>query len=85
MYVAHILRIELHERVVYQLRSGVHFQENSINNSFVRGRVFYHLNERFLSSRTRNIILSTRSLQRLRNKHLESDVPTRAKHNFSLK
>ena len=77
MYVSHILRIELHERVVV---STAWETLTSINNSFVRERVFYHLNERFVSSRTGDIILSTRSSERFRNKHLESDVPTRAKH-----
>ena len=84
MYVAHILRIELHERVVYQphrrrLLMSL-YSKTLINNSFVRERVFYHLSERFVSSRTGDIILLTRSSERFRNKHLESDVPTRAKH-----
>ena len=84
MYVAHILRIELHEHVVYRLHRRrllkAYIQETSISNSFVRERVFYHLNERFVSSRTRDIILSTTSSEPFRNKHLESDVPTCAKH-----
>ena len=81
MYVVHILCIELHECVVYQLR-----RKRLLISlySFVRERVFYHLNERFVSSRTGDIILSTRSLERFRNKHLESDVPTRAKHRTFL-
>ena len=55
MYVAHILRIELQERVVYQLcrrRLLISLYSRNFNNSFVRERVFYHLNERFVSSRT---------------------------------
>ena len=84
MYVAHILRIELHERVVYQLRRRrlliSLYSRNFDKQSFVRERTFYHLNERFVSSRTGDIILSTRSSERFRNKHLESDVPMRAKH-----
>ena len=56
------------ERVVYQVRRQTltdngYIQETSINSSFVRERVFYYLNDRFVSNRTRDIIFSTRSLE----------------------
>ena len=45
-YVAHLRA----ERAVYPLLTdNVYIQETLINNSFVRERVFYHLNEQFVS------------------------------------
>ena len=51
MYVAHLCR----ERAACSLSTGwetltdnAYIQETSINNSFVRERVFYHLNEQFI-------------------------------------
>jgi len=40
--------------------------ETSINNSFVGERVFYHLNERFVSDISRDIIFLTRSSKRFK-------------------
>ena len=59
--------------------------ETLINNGLVKEKAFYCLNERLVSNLTGDIIFSTRSLERFSNKHLTSDLPTRAKHNFSLK
>ena len=42
-------------------------------------RAFYCLNEQFVSNITADIIFSTRSSERFGNKHLASDLPTRAK------
>ena len=42
-------------------------------------RPFYCLNEQFVSNITADIIFSTRSSERFGNKHLASDLPTRAK------
>ena len=86
MYVAHILRIELHERVVYQLRRRrflISLYSRNFDKQFFHQRKSIlpgHLNERFVSSRTGDIILLTRSSECFRNLHLESDVPTRVKH-----
>ena len=54
------------ERVVNQVRRRTltdngYIQETSINSSFVRERVFYYFNDRFVSNRTRDIIFLTRS------------------------
>ena len=49
------------ERVVYQLHRRLLIM---INNSFVRERVFYHFNERFVSNRAGDIISLTRSSER---------------------
>ena len=58
-----------------------------INNSLAKERVFYHLNERFGSNRTGDIIFSTRIFRTLHtNKHFVSDLPTLAEtQNFFLK
>ena len=93
MYVAHILRIELHERVVYQPRRRsllISLYSRNFDKQFFRQRKsilpFYCLNERLVSNLTGDLIFATRSLERFRNKHLSSDLPTRAKHRtFSLK
>ena len=53
--------------------------ETLINNYMAKEREFYCLNEQFVSSVTGDIIFSTRSPERFENKHLASDLPTRAK------
>ena len=60
------------------LTDNVYIQESSIKNSFVRERVFHHLNERFVSNGTGNIFFSTRSSE-------ETSRRCVPKHNFSLK
>ena len=47
------------------LTVNVYIQESSINNSFVKERVFYHLNERFVSNRTGDITFLTRSSEEI--------------------
>ena len=42
-------------------------------------RAFHCLKEQFVSNITGDIIFSTRSSERFGNKHLASDLPTRAK------
>ena len=55
-------------------------------NYLVKERAFYRLNERFGSNITGDTIFSTRSSEGFfDNKHLASDLPTHAKHDFSLK
>ena len=41
-----------------------HVMETLISNYFLRERAFYHLNERFVSNVTGDMIFSTRSLER---------------------
>ena len=53
--------------------------ETLINNYMAKEREFYCLNEQFGSNITADIIFSTRSSERFGNKHLASDLPTRAK------
>ena len=53
--------------------------ETFINNYMAKEREFYCLNEQFVSNVTGDIIFSTRSSERFGNKHLASDLPTRAK------
>ena len=61
--------------------------ETLINNSLAKERVFYRLDARFGSNRTRDIILSARIFRTLHtNKHFVSDLPMRAEtQNFFLK
>ena len=59
--------------------------ETLINNYLVKQRAFYCLNEEFVSNITGEVIFSTRSLERFRNRHLASDLLTCVKQNFSLK
>ena len=60
--------------------------ETLIKNYMAEERAFYCLNKQFVSNITGDIIFSTRSSERLGNKHLASDLPTCAKQIiFSLK
>jgi len=52
--------------------------ETSINNSFVRERGFYYLNERFMCQ-IREISFSRQGRNASNNKHLTSDLPMHAK------
>jgi len=63
-----------------------HTKETLINNSFIKERVFYHLNEWFVSNRTGDIIFLTRIFRTLQtmNPTFHSDLPTCANtQNFS--
>ena len=64
--------VELHEHVVYQLRRRrllTSLFSRNFDNPFGRERVFYHLNERVVSSRT-VIIFSTRSSEQTSRQHV---------------
>ena len=64
---------------VKNTKRGQRTIETVINNYSVKERAFYCSNERFVSNITGYIIFLKRSSEHLRQKHLASDLPTRAK------
>ena len=65
----------LEEKLTRRERRAI---ETLINNHVTKERAFYHLNERFASNKSGEIIFSTRTFETLHVKHFTNDLPTRA-------